>query len=338
MGRTLLDFCQSEPAKPHIKEEAKTEIEPSLTFIEGYQAKEEKKPPVFPPIAPKNLPPSYFVSAFYDGRQRKAVIKLYEPQSEELYFWYDNTGHKPYCLTNLSQYDLEKIERLTQHEGFDHFELQEKYDPLNNRTIKITKIVTSDPLAIGGKPQGTIRDIIPEDFPKVSDTPVKPEDIKVWESKIKYYQSYIYDRQLLPGMIYEVKNGNLIPKIDEQATENLNKIKTALKDCTYEEQEYVEMWAKLLEYPAPKFRRAAIDIEVYAPISTRVPDSREAAYPVIAVSIYSSDGQKKVLILKREGVREGNIHLPADITVEYCETEQEILQKTFEAHANTHSY
>ena len=67
-----------------------------------------------------------------------------------------------------------------------------------------------------------------------------------------------------------------------------------------------------LKYPAPKFRRAAIDIEVYAPISTRMPDPREAACPVIAVSVYSSSGEKRVLVVKREGMREGNQHLAAE--------------------------
>ena len=102
-------------------------------------------------------------------------------------------------------------------------------------------------------------------------------------------------------MIYEVKDGNLVPKVLEEATENLNQIRGLFKECTDEEREYAEMWAKLLEYPAPKFRRAAIDIEVYSPLSTRMPDAREGACPVIAVSIYSSDGEKRVLVLKREG-------------------------------------
>ena len=225
---------------------------------------------------------------------------------------------------------MEKIDRLVNHEGFDRFETQEKFDPLNDQKVTVTKIVANDPLAIGGRPQGTIRDIIPEDSPRVCDMPNAEEDIKVWESKIKYYQSYIYDRQLLPGMIYEVKDGNLVPKVLEEATENLNQIKTLFKDCTDEEREYAEMWAKLLEYPAPKFRRAAIDIEVYSPLSTRMPDAREGACPVIAVSVYSSDGEKRVLVLKREGVREGNHHLAADIKVEYCETEEDLLRKTFD--------
>ena len=329
MTRTLLDYC-SEKAKPVIKEQAKAEAPaPSTPFIAKAEKNKLKKPRTFPPMAPENLPPSYFVSASYDGRQKKAVIKLYEPESGEIYFWYDNTGHKPYCLTNLTKEKLSKFDRIVNHEGFYAFEKIKKFDPLENKVIDIVKIIAKDPLTIGGRPTGTIRDIIPEDYPNVCGCRIEDSDTKVWESKIKYYQSYIYDRQLLPGMIYEVKDNNLIPKLIEEATENLNKIKTLFNDCTDEERYFAEMWAKLLEYPAPKFRRAAVDIEVYSPLSTRMPDAREAACPVIAVSVYSSDGEKKVLILKREGLREGNQHLAADIDIEYCETEEDLLKKTF---------
>jgi DNA polymerase I len=323
--KSLDDFSQVQ--KKPIKEEAKAEAPP--TPIPD-SAKREKKRRAFPPVAPENLPPSYFVSATYDGRSRKAVIKLYEPTAGKIYFWYDNTGHKPYCLTNLSPVQLEKIDCLVKHEGFDHFELEEKFDALSDRNVKVTKIVANDPLAIGGRPQGCIRDIIPEEFPKVSDGLMNPEDVKVWEAKIKYYQSYIYDKQLLPGMIYEVKNSNLVAKTLEETEKTLVQIQGTFKEATAEELQYTEEWARLLEYPAPKFRRAAIDIEVYAPKSTRVPDPREAAYPVICVSVYSSDDEKRVLILKREGTREGNEHLPADVTLEYFDTEEKLLRAVFE--------
>jgi DNA polymerase I len=292
--------------------------------------KREYKRPVFPPLAPANLPPSYFVSATYDGKQKKAVIKLYEPESGEIYFWYDNTGHLPYLLTNLSVHELGKLDRVMQHEGFDHFETEEKLDSLTDKKVIVTKVVCKDPLAIGGRPGGTIRDIIPDDFPKVAESYVDSKEIKVWESKIKYYQTYIYDQKLLPGMIYEIKDGNLVETVVEQAAENLNKIRDIFKDCTVEEQEFVEMWAKLLEYPAPQFRRAAIDIEVYSPLANRVPDAREGACPVIACSVYSSDGEKRVLVLKREGMQQGDSSLSEGIDVEFCETETELLKKVFE--------
>jgi DNA polymerase I len=325
MAQKSLDeysLVQNKPLK-----EAKAE---ALPIVTPESTKREKKNRAFPPVAPENLPPSYFVSATYDGRSKKALIKLYEPTSGKIYFWYDNTGHKPYCLTNLSQYELEKIDRLVKHEGFDHFELEEKFDPLLDRNVKVTKIVANDPLAIGGKPEGTIRDIIPEDFPKVSDAMAGNEAAKVWEARIKYYQCYIYDRQLLPGMIYEVINDNLVPKILEQTEKTLRQIKATFQEATAEELQFVEEWARLMEYPAPKFRRAAIDIEVYAPVSTRVPDPREAAYPVICVSVYSSDDQKRVLLLKREGVRLGSERLPAGVTPEYFDSEEKLLRAVFE--------
>ncbi len=328
--KSLLEYS------PVLKETSKTEKlkalapQTSETNSESKNKEKRKNPHGFSPVSPNNLPPSYFVSATYDGRSKKAVIKLYEPKSGKIFFWFDNTGHKPYCLTNLSPYELEKIDRLMKHEGFDHFELEEKFDALLDRKVKATKIIANDPLAIGGRPQGCIRDIIPEDFPKVSDTPVQSEDIKVWEARIKYYQSYIFDRQLFPGMIYEVENGDLVPIVLEETEKTLIKLKAVFKDESAEELKFVANWVRLLEYPAPKFRRAAIDIEVYSPISTRVPDPREAEHPVICVSVYSSDSRKRVLILKREGVQEGKEPLPPDVTLEYFENEIDLLRATFE--------
>ncbi len=336
---STLDKWFSQPAKPQVKEEVRAQAPPepqTAAEIEEEPApevikrkKRERQP--YPPIAPTNLPPSYFVSASYDGKQKKAVIKLYEPESGQIYFWYDNTEHKPYCLTSIAKEEMDLFGRVKSHEGFDSFVTEKRFDPLNNRVIDVTKIICKDPLAIGGRPAGTIRDIIPEDFPKVFGARMIDSDAKIWESKIKYYQSYIYDKQLLPGMIYEVKDNNLVPVVVESATENLSKIRALFKDCTEEEREYAENWAKLLEYPAPQFRRAAIDIEVYSPLSNRVPDAREGACPVIACSIYSSDGDKKVLMLKREGMTEGNTELVKGIEVEFCETEEELLRKVFDA-------
>ncbi len=284
---------------------------------------------VFPPLAPENLSSAYLVSATYDGVSRKALIRLYEPESGRIFFWYDNTGHKPYCLTNLSPYDLEKIDRLKRHQGFDHFEIQKKFDPLLDKDVKVTKVVANDPLAIGGRPQGSIRDIIPQEFPKVAGTSVSTEVIKVWEARIRYYQSYFYDRRLFFGMPYEVKKGNLIPKVLVEAERAVGKIRNIFKDATAEELEHIERWARLLEYPAPKFRRAAIDIEVYSSIANRVPDAHEATYPIICVSLYGSDNQKKVMLLRREGLDQGEGNLPSGVDLEYFDSEKQLIKSVF---------
>ncbi|MCL2172733.1 MAG: DNA-directed DNA polymerase I [Candidatus Bathyarchaeota archaeon] len=298
--------------------------------IVQFSVKKEREQRVLPPIAPPDLSSSYFVSASYDGRQRKVIIKLYEPESGELYFWQDNTGHKPYCLTSLPKEKVLEFDRIVKHQGFDSCITEQKFDPLANQSIQVTKIVAKDPLAIGGRPSGTIRDIIPEDHLQVCGCQIQDSDTKIWESKIKYYQSYIYDQRLLPGMIYQVKNGRLEETSVCEAEQSLGKIREIFSDETAEEQEFAEMWAKLLEYPAPKFRRAAIDIEVYSPLSNRVPDAREGAYPVIACSIYSSEGDKKVFVLKRQNrpINE-KTQIPIGVDVEFCETEEYLLQQIF---------
>jgi DNA polymerase I len=223
-----------------------------------------------------------------------------------------------------SQYD-----RIVHHDGYDSCTVEQRFDPLANQNIQVTKIITKDPLAIGGRPTGTIRDIIPEDHVQVCGCKIQDSDTKVWESKIKYYQSYIYDRQILPGMIYQVRNGNLEEATVHESEQTLAKISELFKDVTSEEREFAEMWARLLEYPAPKFRRAAIDIEVYSPLSNRVPDAREGSCPVIATSVYSSDGDKRVFVLKRKGHPEGTEHLAADIKVEWFESEEALLREVF---------
>jgi DNA polymerase, archaea type len=337
--RTLDAFFtqESKPVKPQPKP-AQAEVKPETQTAPTTPVSQEKpvapikkvrKPRVLPPNAPADLPPSYFVSAAYDGRKQQAVVKLYDPESEQLYFWYDNTGHKPYCLTSLSKEKVLQYDRIVHHDGFDSCTVEERFDPLANQQIQVTKIIAKDPLAIGGRPTGTIRDIIPEDHAQVCGCLIQDSDTKIWESKIKYYQSYIYDRQILPGMIYQVKNGNLEEAVVHESEQTLAKISEIFKDVTPEERDFAEMWAKLLEYPAPKFRRAAIDIEVYSPLSNRVPDAREGSCPVIATSVYSSDGDKRVFILKRQGCQEGPQNLPQDIKVERFDTEEALLREVF---------
>ena len=295
---------------------------------------EEKNPQGFNRV-PQKLSPSYFVSATYNGKKGSARIKLYEPKSEKIHFWYDNTGHKPYCLTNLSPIELEKIDRLKSHRGFDHFELVQKYDPLLDRQVTLTKVVAKDPLAIGGRPVGCIRDIIPEEYPKVIGI---EQPVKVWEAAIKYYQCYIYDRDLAPGMIYKIDDGKLVRVQHESSEKTVKRTLELFEDEPKEFLQYVEMWARLLEYPAPKFRRVALDIEVLPPVieregvkTARVPDPREAEHPVTCASLYGSDGKKRILLLKRENVREGTVKIPSDVSVEYYSSEEKMILKIFEA-------
>jgi len=282
-------------------------------------------------LVPRNLPPSYFVSATYDGDRQSACIKLYEPVSQRIYLWYDTKGHKPYCFTNVLPEELGKLLHVVNHPGFDHFETVEKYDALFDRRTTVTKIVAKDPLAIGGRPSGCIRDIIPEEYPRIFGSEEEPN---VWEAAIKYYQCYIYDLNLSPGMIYKIEEGELVPVVYNEAEEAIGKIlQTSFRAEPEDFMPYLESWTRLLEYPAPEMKRVALDIEVFSPMATRVPDAEEAAYPIICVSLASSDGRKRVLLLRRQGkeIEEGSLSLPATVTVEFYKSERDLCSAVFKA-------
>ena len=293
---------------------------------EGSSRKEEHT--ISKPLTPKNLSASHFVSATYDGKKGLACVKLYEPKSERIYLWYDTKGHMPYCLTNLSISELEKIERLISHPRLDHFETVEKYDPLQDRQITLTKVVGKDPLAIGGRPRGCIRDIIPEEYPKIGGI---EREAKVWEAAIKYYQCYIYDRELAPGMIYRIEDGQLIRVKHEPSEKVVEEICRLFQEEPREFLRNVETWARLLEYPSPKFWRVALDIEVFSPIPTRVPEPTEAAHPVICATLLGTDGKKRVLLLRRRDVKEGVGKLLPDVSVEYYDSEERLILEIFKA-------
>jgi len=112
-----LDYCIKNEIETPQEQEKKIQKPISEPLTEAKKINEvskhkKRQVKTIPPIAPDNLPPSYFVSASYDGRQKKAVIKLYEPESEQIYFWYDNTGHKPYCLTSIPQRKWKNLNTL----------------------------------------------------------------------------------------------------------------------------------------------------------------------------------------------------------------------------------
>ncbi|MEM1537888.1 MAG: DNA-directed DNA polymerase I [Candidatus Nezhaarchaeales archaeon] len=261
---------------------------------------------VFEAEKPENTGTCYLLSVSYNGRVGKALIKLYDPEKGKIYFWYDNTGHKPYCLTNASIDELRVNPAIIGYEGYDHLEAVKKYDPLKDEEVTMTKIVVNNPLAIGGGPKGGIRELLPA----------------AWEARVKYHNCYIYDAGLIPGMPYRVKDGKLVPEGWGLNIDTPSPIKGELQD------ELVKEWFMVLQQPAPDIRRAAIDIEVASPAIDRVPNPSEAEYPIISVAIASSDGLNKVLLLKRgeEELKEKALN---GVRLELLEDERKLIEETF---------
>jgi len=298
------------------KEEAK--LSPRLPE----EATERSLVSVPAPEAAKELSDSYLISATYNSQKRAALLKLYEPKTKTLHFWYDNTGHQPYLLTNLSADELKKISRVISHPGLDHFELVKKYDPLNDQEITLTKVVVKDPLAVGGR-VNSLREVIPSER----------SDAKVWEADIKYYECLMYDRVLTPGMLYKTVNGQLVQADFKPPYETRKMASLLFEDEPPEMREIVENWINLLECPLPEFRRVAVDIEVGTDIPTRVPDPHKAEYPIIAVSFVGSDDMKRILLLKPRPkpipeVGDGSDKLA--LPPEYYSNEKELIIKVYE--------
>jgi DNA polymerase I len=246
----------------------------------GFRVEEEVTAPKGR-LAPKELPTSYLLSAGYDGKQEKAFLRLYEPESQQIYLWYDNTGHVSYCISKETPEELRKNDRLTRYPDLLSLEQVERYDAIADENITVTKVNASNPLAIGGGRDGGIRNIIGGS----------------WESRIRYYQNYIYDLGLIPGMPYRVVKGNLVPEEYEVPDAIRAELETVLAEQEPEFRDHMMEWARLLQCPVPEVRRVAVDIEVYTSVANRIPNPEEANDPIIAVSFVSSDDMRRVILL-----------------------------------------
>ncbi|MEM4789971.1 MAG: DNA-directed DNA polymerase I [Thermofilum sp.] len=252
----------------------------------------------------------YLLSVKYDGRSGKTKMVFYDDEKETLVEILDRSNHKPYLLTDLSPEEVvQRYPEVVRHRGFFRIDIVEKYDALEDRLVLMSKIEAQDPLSIGGSPH-SIREILKG---------------HAWEAKIKYHHCYIYDRSLIPGMPYEIVDGEL-KLVRKHADENLARIIEELysKDKVLA-AEALE-WAEVLSAPVPRIKRVAVDIEVESP-RDRVPNGQEANYRVIAFSYCASDGRKGVFLLKREeGLQE---EVKVDGEVVFFDDEKSLIEAIF---------
>ena len=266
----------------------------------------------------QELDPSLLVSAVYDGENKRTVLKFYNPVSQRVYLWYDNTGHKPYCYTKMKPDDLSM---LRDRKDIHAIETVQKIDLINDRQITLTKIVAADPLAIGGtSTEKSVRNLV-----------------EAWEADIKYHENYLYDRGLIVGTYYAIKNGNLLSHIYKVAEQVELALKSLVwdkitenvgKDDDGESRKYITEWAKLLNQPIPQIKRAALDIEVVSE-EERIPDTKQAENEVIAVSFVGSDGLNEVYVLRHANSQDGENKLDANVKIEFYDGEKEMLRAVF---------
>jgi len=270
----------------------------------------------------ESMPPSMLVSAAYDNISKSAVLKFYEPKSQKLFLWKDETGHKPYCYSRLAP---EELDFLQERDDVLEIKTVQRYDLLKDKEIDMSKITVADPLAIGGTAgDKSIRNII-----------------ETWESDIKYYENYLYDRKLIVGKYYEIKDG----KLDQKAVELEipNEVKLELKSLLWDKvdsesmvdaeqfKKFISEWADLLNQPIPKIKRLSVDIEVESTVG-RIPDPKVAEKKVTAIGLKGSDGFDQIFVLKTEETEEGTNELDQSIKIVFydLDKEKEMIQDAFD--------
>ena len=260
----------------------------------------------------ENTPNLLLISANYNNQQKAVVLKFYDPISHKIVLWTDKTGHKPYCFSKMSPAELDFLS-----ERSDVISIKEvtKTDPLEDKTITVSKILVSDPLAIGGtQTDKSIRNIV-----------------EAWEADIKYYENYLYDNSLIVGKYYKIENDKLTPhdfKISDETRLSLKSMLwDKLGDLNIPDHEQfmrnVSDWADLLNQPIPKLRRISLDIEVESEEKNRLPDAKTAEGRITAVGFESSDKLKQVFVLRRNDTSEGTNDLAPDIKVRFYDEDNE---------------
>jgi len=263
-----------------------------------------------------NLERGFLLGAGYDGDKKVAYLKILDPDTQKVYYYYDKTFHKPYCFSKKSPSELAYLRK---RDDVEDIVVEEKWDPLTDSMVKVSKIITKDPLAVGGHPsEKSIRNIE-----------------TCYEADIKYYENYLYDLGLIPGTFVKLENN----KVQEILNEFSEEMQTALKEAMRESDEYlkkyIEEYAALLSQPFPQIKRAAIDIEVLTEVENRLPDPEKATQPIISIALAGNDGKKVVFAIRRNDVETGSApEMPKDVELKFFDDEKQMLIEFFKEITN----
>ncbi|MEM0505273.1 MAG: DNA-directed DNA polymerase I [Sulfolobales archaeon] len=257
----------------------------------------------------KDVSESFLLGSYYSGDLGKAYLKFYDDLNDRVYVWYDSLGHKPYFITDLPPDKILNNKGIVSDKSFYGTELVERVDLLSGRKVTLTKIIVKDPQAVP-----RLRELVP----------------KAWEAKIKYHDNYVFDVGMIPGMMYSIRDGKVQQAKLDLSEEIINNVSKYFRDEGPEAIKLALTMIPLYELRPPKIRRLAIDIEVFTPYRSRVPNPEEASYPIISISLVSNDGLQKVLTLWRSNVDLGDMRdLPNNVVVEFFDSEEAMIKELF---------
>jgi DNA polymerase elongation subunit (family B) len=196
------------------------------------------------------------------------VLRLYNDKTQQIEEWTD-VDYKAYFLASA------KLDQPIK--GVINSEDVIKYDALQHKHVTMNKTYLAYPSYVKqthGMPQ-------------------------VYENHVKFFQGYIYDKNIMMGMPYERKDGKLEFVADSEAEKRVEQVLKLMK-IDENDKSCFETWARLLEYSAPNFKRASLDLEIMNEIESKVPNAESANLPILCACLASNTGERIALILLRE--------------------------------------
>ena len=222
----------------------------------------------------------YIVSTSYDSELNSVILKLYNDETKKIEEWTDNK-FRAYFLAE-HEVDKKNIKIVKK-------EIVTKYNALIGKDVNLHKMYLETPFEMN-------------QVKKLSQYWNEQEypPNKIYEHHVDFFQSYIYDNDVKMGMPHKRENGKLVFQIDQNAEERIKEILGRFQNLTLEEREVFEKWMQLLEYPAPSFKRASLDIEVLGEAKNQFPNTDNATLPIIAACLASNTGERIALVLIQE--------------------------------------
>jgi DNA polymerase I len=192
---------------------------------------------------------------------------LYNDETQQIEEWTD-IDYKAYFLSSI---------KLSQPiKGVINSEEVIKYDALKHENVTMNKTYLAYPSYVKqthGMPQ-------------------------VYENHVKFFQGYIYDKNIMMGMPYQRKDGKLEFVTDSEAEKRVEQVLKLMK-INESDKSCFETWARLLEYSAPNFKRASLDLEIMN-VGEKIPNAESANLPILCACLASNTGERIALILLRE--------------------------------------
>ncbi len=233
----------------------------------------------------------FLLDVIYEPKANLAQCFFYDDETKSIFKWNDNTGHKPYFLTLMSQDTINQIDKIVKSKEFIKMEETEKFMLIEGQNQKFTKIYGTNPLAIGGRPTSFREFVDP-----------------AYEADIRYHFNYVADMRITPGSYYNIINGNIVSssqEIDPLARDQL------LKEFEGENQDQLDMleeYMPLLFQNIPDIFRCAFDIEVGSERG-KMPNPNNPLEEIISIAVVDSDDNKICWVLNTPYVNQ-------DVTIE----------------------